>query len=307
MTPWAKVPRAILKDRRLKPLDLRVLIALLSYADPRQPEKQVWASPRTIAKDVGLKDSRGSIDAVRQAIHRLEELGYLEITSKKFAKYRVSLQPLLAGSYKSYDPETSEVIQIVCARSYKSYESSEQTTEPTTCIKNKPPAEPEVRSPINISAEGKEALKILRAVGVSKEAAADGLKTLKVKGFDKFRRLQVAEDFSKRARAKPLSAPNAAWVGYAGKTIARAEAEKPKQPASFSQKQNAKETLRSLTRGVEAPGKGGFLGDMIEDGATPAEIEELIARGIQPPGWSEDKFHNARRQFISNKAAKTIH
>ncbi|NIM06192.1 MAG: hypothetical protein GTN65_11405, partial [Armatimonadetes bacterium] len=78
----------------LTPLQLRVFIALLSYWDPKRPGKPVWASPATLAQDVGLQGKHAATD-VRKAIGALEGLGYLKRISDKGKRYRISLEPLL--------------------------------------------------------------------------------------------------------------------------------------------------------------------------------------------------------------------
>jgi hypothetical protein len=92
------VSKWLLTDKRLKPFLLRVLIALLCYADPRRPAKPVWPTTQTLAVDVALRPSRRNMGRVRDAIHVLDAAGYLVVTTPKRRRLRVCLGPVLTAS-----------------------------------------------------------------------------------------------------------------------------------------------------------------------------------------------------------------
>ena len=94
---WAKVPRILLADEYLRdhPLHLRVLIALLSYADPRRPHHPVWPGVSRLVADIGLKDCPGNENNVRIAIDNLVAKGYIVRLSAPHRKLRLSLHPIL--------------------------------------------------------------------------------------------------------------------------------------------------------------------------------------------------------------------
>ena len=89
---WPQVPPALL-SAGLSPMELRVMIALLSFAEPRRPGKEVWPSLRTLASLVGLADTRSGRNKVSAAIGTLASRGYLENRTQPGRALRVSLKP----------------------------------------------------------------------------------------------------------------------------------------------------------------------------------------------------------------------
>ena len=91
---WAKVP-VRLASAGLSSLELRAMIALLSFADPRRPGKPVWAKARTIANLIGLKGTRSSDNTVCRAIHGLAAKGLLENRTRPGRGLSICLKPVL--------------------------------------------------------------------------------------------------------------------------------------------------------------------------------------------------------------------
>ena len=121
---WAKVPRAILSrsDLANHPLRLRLLIALLSYADPRVPDRVVYPSPRRLAQDLALPGlgpaGRQSRRRVRATIGDLQRLGYIIALNAPGRYPELSLQPTLAlaeNQGRLAPEEPPEVIHSVTA------------------------------------------------------------------------------------------------------------------------------------------------------------------------------------------------
>ncbi|GEM_PF-6466755 len=105
---WAKVPAWVL-GLGLSSLELRVLIALLAFADPRRPSKPVWPGGRTIARTIGLADNLDSARCVYRALRRLEARGLLENQTVRGCGLTVSLRPVLDPQGDVYASYTGDV------------------------------------------------------------------------------------------------------------------------------------------------------------------------------------------------------
>ena len=137
---WAKVPVRLL-SAGLSSVELRTMIALLSFADPRRPGKEIWAKLRTIARMIGLADSRAGDNTVSRVVKSLGGRGFVENRTAPGRGLRLSLKPFLAGipsresretpSRESREAQGPTLTRIAGGPSRESHSTTEQTTEQT--------------------------------------------------------------------------------------------------------------------------------------------------------------------------------
>lgn len=95
--PYGKVYAWIL-DQDLTFMELRTVIALLAYADPRRPGKKVWPSGRTLAADIGLLANHNGQAQVSKTLRSLAERGWIDHLRKPGGGTLIGLRMLLTGA-----------------------------------------------------------------------------------------------------------------------------------------------------------------------------------------------------------------